>query len=167
LLCALAWAACGWPAVAQAPARAPQIQSLIECRKIDPPDQRLACYDRGVDAMAKAEAAGDLVALDREQRGALRRQSFGLDLPNLDALDPGRKAEQDNRITAKIVAASQDARGRWTVQLEGGAVWAQMDDAIIYPEPHAGSTAVIRRGTLSSFFMDIDGKPGFRAVRRS
>jgi hypothetical protein len=48
-----------------------------------------------------------------------------------------------------------------------GAVWPQTDDTVLYPYPHAGSTAVIRKGAIGSFFIDIDGRTHFRAARRS
>ena len=46
-------------------------------------------------------------------------------------------------------------------------MWRQTDDQELFKEPHPGSTAVIRKGTLGSFFMKIDGDSAFRAHRDS
>src|SRR5579864_7763283 len=72
-------------AVAIGGAKAPQpagsppavVQSLLDCRKLSDSAERLACYDKAAAAMASATTSGDLVALDREQRRAARRQAFG------------------------------------------------------------------------------------------
>ena len=154
------------PALAAGPpTRAPAVQTVMDCRKIEETAARLACYDRSVDAMVKAETSGDLVTIDREQRGALRKQAFGFNIPAINLFDRDKKPE-DDRLVARVESASQDGQGRWTIRLEGGAVWVQTDDSILYPDPHRGSPVVIRPGALGSFFMAIDGKPGFRAARR-
>ena len=152
---------------ADAPTRAPVIQLVLDCRKIDDSAQRLACYDKAADGVAKAEASGDLVTIDREQRRAVRHQAFGLNLPSLAMFDRGDKAEETDRISAKIVAVSKNAKDAWVITLEGGAVWVQIDDTTIYPEPHPGSTATVRSASLGSFFMTIDGRHAFRAHREN
>jgi hypothetical protein len=149
------------------PTRAPAVQTVMECRKIEEAAGRLACYDRSVDAMARAETSGDLVTLDREQRGALRKQAFGFNIPAITLFDRDKKPGDDDRLSAKIESASQDSQGHWIIRLEGGAVWIQTDDGVLGRDPKAGSTAVIHRGALGSFFMDFDGRPGFRAARRN
>ena len=152
---------------AEAPARAPAVQSVIDCRKIQGDAQRLACYDNAVATMAKADETGDLVTVDRAQRQTLRRQAFGFNLPSLSMFDKGQKAEEAERLTAKIASASQTGKGRWAIRLEDGAVWVQTDDASLYPTPKPGQSVLIRKGALGSFFMIIDGRQGFRAKRES
>ncbi len=149
------------------PARAPVIQSVLDCRKVEDTAQRLACYDKAVDTVAKADASGDLVTVDRDQRRTLRRQAYGFNLPSLNMFDRGEKVEENERLTAKVASASQDKNGRWVVRLDDGAVWAHTDDSTLYPGPRPGSTAVVRKGSLGSFFMNIDGKEDFKAARRS
>jgi hypothetical protein len=151
---------------ADAPTRAPAVQTVLDCRKVEDAAGRLACYDRSIDAMARAETSGDLVTLDRAQRGALRKQAFGFNIPAINLFDRD-KTSGDDRLAAKIESASQDGRGRWIIRLEDGAVWAQTDDGVLGRDPRPGSTAVIHHGALGSFFMDFDGRPGFRAERRS
>lgn len=157
--------AVGAPAVAATPARPPAVQGVLDCRGIEDGVRRLACYDKAVAAMDQAEASGDLVTVDREQRQAARRQAFGFVLPSLAFLDRGEKAEEVDTMTAKVRSASQDPFGKWTIQLDDGAVWRQIDDNALDRPPHAGSTAEIRRAALGSFRMKLDGQFPIR-VRR-
>ena len=68
---------------------APTVQAVLDCRKVQEPTERLACYDKAVSAMEQAQTTGDLVTVDREQRRAARHQAFGLMLPTLSFLDRG------------------------------------------------------------------------------
>jgi hypothetical protein len=140
---------------------------VLACRSITDNAQRLACFDRATAAMGDAETKGDLLTLDREQRRAVRKQAFGLSLPALDLFNKGEKPEEVNRITATIVSATQDPYRKWTIRLDDGAVWRQTDDNEPEKEPRKGSTVVIKKGVLGSFFIDIDGAPGFKAHRDS
>ena len=152
------------PAVST-PGTAAAVSAVLDCRAIADPAQRLACFDKTVGDMAKAETSGELLTLDREQRRSVRRQAFGLNLPSLTIFDRGEKGEDADRLTAKVVSAHKLGDGKWLIQLEGGAIWRQTDDQELLKEPHNGSTAVIKRGTLGSFFMKIDGDSAFRAHR--
>jgi hypothetical protein len=146
---------------------APALQSVLDCRKITDGPDRLACFDKAVAAMEQAEASGDLVTVDREQRRTARHQAFGLALPSLAFLDRGEKPDEVNHITDKVASASQDPYGKWTLRLDTGAVWRQIDDNEVVRPPHAGSTVEIRRGVLGSFTIKVDGQFPFKASRVS
>jgi hypothetical protein len=157
---------CGAPAMsADAPAVSPAVQAVVDCRASADTTQRLACYDDAVAKMAQAQASGDLVTVDREQRRAVRRQAFGLTLPTLGMFDKGEKAEEVNRLTDKVTGFHKDAKGKWVLQLETGAVWRQIDDNELMHPPRDGSTVEIRKGALGSFFMNIDGQLALRVHR--
>ncbi len=145
--------------------RAPAVQAVMDCRKIADSAQRLACYDDAVAKMTAAESSGDLVTIDKQQRRAARRQAFGVPLPSLAFLDRGEKVEDANRIVATITSSSEDAFGKWTIVLDDGAVWRQIDDNTLDHAPHEGSKAEIRRASLGSFFVKIDGQPSLRMHR--
>ncbi len=149
-----------------APIQAPIVQSVIDCRKVEDSAQRLACYDKAVDDMAQAQAKGDLVTTDRQQRQAIHRQAFGLNLPSLSALYGGDKDGTD-KITAKIASWRQGGDHRWTIVLDDGAVWVQIDDNELVHPPHAGSVAQIRRAMLGSFFMNVDDQLAIRVHRQN
>jgi hypothetical protein len=141
------------------------MQSVLDCRAISDGPQRLACYDKAVDGMARAEQSGDLVTIDREQRRAVRRQAFGLTLPSLAMFDRGEKAEEADRIAVTLAKASRNAAGKWVLVLDDGAVWRQIDDGELEPAPRPGAKAVIRRAALGSFMIRIEGQSSIRVHR--
>ena len=152
-------------AIAAAPAPAATVKAVLDCRNIAADAARLACFDAAVATMDKAQAKGDLLTLDQEQRRAVRRQSFGLTLPSFTLFDQGEKAEEADRLTAKVAGVSRLPRGAWVIRLEDGAVWRQIDEEELHRDPKPGSSALIRRAALGSFMMSIDGQPSMRVHR--
>jgi hypothetical protein len=156
--------ACGDALAAKpAPGRAPAVQAVVDCRKIDDSAQRLACYDGAVAAMEQAETSGDLVTIDREQRRAVRRQAFGFVLPALSMFDTGEKAMDS--ISETLASARQDGQGKWTFVMQDGAIWRQIDDEFLSRDPHSGSAIEIKRALIGSFMLSVDGQPGVRVHR--
>ncbi len=147
------------------PSTAPAVKAVLACRAIAEDAARLTCFDKATAAMGEAETKGDLLTLDREQRRAVRRQAFGLPLPALDLFDKGEKPGEADRITATVASAKQDPYGKWTIRLDDGAVWRQTDSNELSKPPIKGSTVVIKKGLLGSFFLEVDGQPGIRAHR--
>jgi hypothetical protein len=146
------------PCLAAEPAaRAPAMQSVLDCRAIADGVQRLACFDKAVGDMAKAEQTGDLIAIDRQQRRAVRRQAFGLTLPSLTIFDRGEKPEDLNRIDATLARASRTGSGKWVFILDDGAIWRQIDDTDLEPPPSPGQKVVVRRAALGSYMIHIEG----------
>jgi hypothetical protein len=141
------------------------VKAVIDCRVITDDPARLACFDKAVAAMSAAEKSGELLTLDREQRRAVRRESFGLTLPSLDIFSRGEKPEEADRLTAHVASASLNAEGKWLIRLDDGALWEQTDDYSPNHGPHAGSTVVIFKGMLGSFFLKVDGQQAIRAKR--
>jgi hypothetical protein len=152
-------------AAPEAPTRAPAMQSVLDCRAIADPTQRLACYDKAVGGLEQAEKTGDLVTIDRKQRQAVRRQAFGLQLPTLAMFDRGEKPEEADRITATLAEAHHNAEGKWVLKLDDGALWRQTDDNELLHAPRAGSKVEVRKGVLGAFFIKVDGQQAFRAHR--
>lgn len=161
----LAIVAAGPVRAAEAPSRAPAMQSVLDCRAIADGVQRLSCFDKAVGEMAKAEQTGDLVTVDREQRRAVRRQSFGFTLPSLAIFDRGEKAEEANRIQATLKGVARNGAGKWVLTLDDGAVWRQIDDGELEPPPRPGQKAVIRRAALGSYLMRIESQSSIRVHR--
>ena len=157
----------GFATAADTVGTAPAVKAVIECRSITDPTQRLACFDKTVGDMAGADAKGDLITLDQEQRKTIRKQAFGFTMPSFTLFDKGEKAEEARKASFKITEAWQGQDRHWNIRLETGAVWRQTDDAELFHDPHAGSIAIISKGALSSYFMKIDGEQAFRAMRVS
>lgn len=148
------------------PGRAELVKALSECRAITDPTERLACFDKAAAALDEAQAKGDVVVVDRQQVREVKRQAFGFKLDALSIFNRGGGAEPgDNTIDAIADSAHQGVGGKWIVRLEGGAVWRQIDDETLSRDPHQGSKIHIRRASLGSFMMNVDGQPGIRVHR--
>ena len=161
LLLAVPGLALAQPKVSQAPA----VQAVVDCRKIGDGGQRLACFDAAAAKLDDAQAKGDLVSIDREQRRTLRRETFGFALPSLAIFDKGAGAVEDSSQTFKVDHAFTDREGRWQIDLVGGGFWHQTDSNSLLRDPKPGSTALIKKGALGSFDMKVDGQASIRVKR--
>jgi hypothetical protein len=148
------------------PGRAELVKELSACRAVIDPTERLACFDKAAAALDAAQAKGDVVVVDRQQVREVKRQAFGFKLDALSIFNKGgAKEAEDEAITTVAKAAYRNATGKWVVTLEGGAVWRQIDDEELSRDPHPGSQIRVRRATLGSFMMNVDGQPGIRVHR--
>jgi hypothetical protein len=141
------------------------LKALADCRKVAEDAARLACFDAAAAALGEAETKGDIVVVDREQAGKLRRQAFGFSLPSLNLFDRGDKPQALDRVSGVAARAYQQG-GRWVIELEdGGGTWLQTDDE---PQPRGaktGSRVEIRKAAMGSFFINVDGQRAMRARR--
>ncbi len=154
------------PVRAQAePARAGAVQRLVDCQKIPDDTARLGCYDQAVRALDQAEAGGEVVVIDRDQARHVRRQAFGFSLPAMTLFERGEAREELESVTGRIASARQDSTGRWVLRLEDGAVWAQADTAMGMLAPKPGMEVRVRRASLGSFLLSVEGRRAYRARR--
>lgn len=149
----------------QAADRAPVLQAVVDCRAIADSNARLACYDAAAARLEEAETKGDVVVLDREQRQQARREAFGFTLPSFDILNRGEPAEKLDRVTFKVVRATQANDGSWTLELDSGAVWRQTDQEGLSRRPKPGTTVEIRNAAMGGYFMNVDGQRAIRVKR--
>lgn len=138
---------------------------VLQCRTLAAPEERLACYDRTVAAMEQAEAAEQLVVVDREQIQRTRRSLFGLTLPNLSIFGDDSDDEEASRIEGTIRAVSADPYGKWILTLEDGAVWRQIDSRELAIEPRVGQPIRIRRAAMGSYLANINNQVAIRMRR--
>lgn len=154
------------PASAQPAGQAAPLRALEACRSIPTDSARLACYDRVAAELTAAERSGEVVVVDREQVRAARRQAFGFNLPSLDLFGRrGDTVEAVDRAALVVAAAYQDGDGKWVLRTEDGQVWRQTDTERLGRSPRAGSKAEVRRATMGSYLMNLDGQRAIR-VRR-
>ena len=173
LAAALAAVAFTAPALAQpqpsaaAPDRAAALKQLSDCRRIADEAQRLACYDGAAAAVDAAEAAGDLVVMDRSQVQTAKRSLFGFDTSALnifDRGDPARRVVVEN-VTLTVERGYRGEGGKWVLVMTDGQVWKQVDTTNLGNPPKRGSEAKIRKASLGSYFVNIDGQTAIRARR--
>ena len=156
------------PADQQRP-RPQVLDRVLDCRSVQGADERLACFDREVAALGQATEAREIVVYDREQVRKTRRTLFGIALPDLnlfgDRDGEDGDGEEVSQIEAVIRSVSQDNQGRYTMTLEDGARWAQIDNRDLPISPRAGHAIKIRRAAMGSYLANVANQTAIR-VRR-
>lgn len=145
-------------------ARAQPFAAVLECRKLKDDAQRLACYDAATGRMDEAEAKGDIVVIDKAQAEKAHKEAFGLPMPSLDFVTKALKPDEVDKLEGVVKSARQGADDRWTIVLEGGAIWRQISGDLLRT-PKSGQKVTIRKGTLGSFLMSVDGQPTIKVHR--
>ena len=141
-----------------------QIQRLLGCRALADAAQRLACFDRETASFDQAMARKDLVVIDRERATAAKRSLFGFSVPSFGGLFGGDENEV-KEIQSTVAGIGRNPEGGWTIKLADGSTWTQTDDTPIGLRPERGQKIVVRRGTLGSFRLSVNGQPGVKVKR--
>lgn len=165
-LLAAAFAAFAAPAMGkdkdEVPSPPPVFQAVVDCKTIADSVQRLACYDRTVEAMAAASRAKDLAVFDRTTMREARRGIFGLSLPRLK-LFGGGDSEEVMEIDSTISAVRMASDGMPIFTLADGARWKQTDGRNVFPK--SGDAIHIRRAAMGSFMANVAKQAGVRVTR--
>lgn len=148
----------------EAPVRPAQIQELYACRDIADPSARLACFDREVGELSTADQAREITFTDRDTAKKARRGLFGFAFPKLGGIFGGDEDEV-KEIETTIRSASIDRSGKYTLEMEDGAVWVQIDTTRLPRQPKAGQKVKIKVATMGSYFATIDGGRTIRMKR--
>ena len=146
-------------------ARPPIFEELVNCRTIADPTERLACYDTKVAAMDEAEKKDELVLADKASMKEARRGLFGFSIPKLKIFGNEGKEEEKFELVAKIDSAYQASPGKWTIMLDDGARWVQIDTQVMRKNPGRGMEIKIREAAMGSYFANIDGQRAIRMRR--
>lgn len=139
-------------------------EAVTRCRMIADPAERVACYDRSVEALQAAERRKEVAIVDRAQISESKRALFGLSLPRLPVFGRAEDGTQISQINSTVASAAMD-RGNWLLRLVDGSKWRQIDDNELGRRPRAGDKVIVKRAALGSFRMSIAGTPGIK-VRR-
>lgn len=168
-LAAIIVAGAAAPAAAQLTGneRPEALDRLLGCRALEAADARLACFDREVAAFEAAQAANQLVVMDRQQVRRTRRSLFGLVLPDLGIFGDNNADPEEAvaEIETTIRSAAQNGLGKWVMVLEDGARWIQLDTRTLPRDPRGGMPIRIRRAAMGSYLANIDGQVAIR-IRR-
>ena len=168
LLAGLAGLASGAQAQRQVPGqeRPAVLSRVVQCRAIAAEAERLACYDREVATLDQAQASGELLAMDRGQVRRTRRSLFGLTVPNLGIFgDDNQDEEEASRIETTIRSATQNANGKWIIELADGARWLQIDSMNLNIRPRPGQAIRIRRAAMGSYLANVNNQTAIRMRR--
>lgn len=146
------------------PATPAQIKDLYACRDIADPSARLACFDREVGELASADAAREIVFTDKETAKKTRRGLFGFSFPKLGGIFGGDE-DEIREIDTVIRSVSMDRSGKYTLTMEDGAVWVQIDTTKLPRQPKPGQKIHIKTATMGSYFATIEGGRAIRLKR--
>ena len=149
---------------------------LTACVQITGVLQRLACYDRVAHSLGPVpvprsapvqRAAPPPVAYAPPIAAAppVAAPPIGLGserLPRTASAAPRRAQE----LTAAITGISFDARGRFTITLDNGQVWRQLEGDTAMLQGARNSTARISRGALGSYDLNVVGRNATYRVSR-
>lgn len=145
--------------------RPPVFEALINCRAIADSIERLACYDAKVAAIDEAEKKDEIVLADRASMKEARRGLFGFSIPKLKIFGNDGEEEDKFELTAKINSAYQANPGKWTIVLDNGARWVQIDTKVIRKDPKPGMEIKIREAAMGSYFANVAGQTAIRMKR--
>lgn len=140
------------------------LQSLLACRSITDPNQRLACYDKASGEFATAVGKNEVVVIDKARATEAKRSLFGFSVPNFSALLGGGDSDL-NQIESTVAAAFESGYDGWTIKLEDGSTWAQTEGTPIALPPRRGDKVIVKRGTLGSYFLKLGSQPGVKVKR--
>lgn len=145
--------------------RPPVFEELVNCRAIAGAAERLACYDAKVAAIDEAEKKDELVLADKAAMKEARRGLFGFSIPKLKIFGNDGKEDDKFELVAKIDSAYQASYGKWTIVLDSGARWVQIDTQVLRKDPARGMEIKIREAAMGSYFANIDGARAIRMRR--
>lgn len=165
-----ALAAAAPAAAADDPAESAYITALRACQAKTDAAERLACYDAAVARVVAASSEGEVRVVDREAVRETRRKLFGFALPDLgifggkrDKEDPAQ-ADEFEALTTTIAGVRSD-KGTYVITTAEGAQWQLDEMPARLMSPKVGQPLEIRAGTLSSYFLRIDGQKGVKGRR--
>lgn len=153
----------------ETPAVPAQLTALQTCRTKSDAAERLACYDKAVDALATATASRELVVIDRTEVRKTRKGLFGFSLPKIGFLSGRAGDKEDERdeseLTSTVSEARQWNREYWRITLADGATWETTSTSRGFDDPKPGLPVTIERGTLGAYWLTV-GKRGRVQARR-
>lgn len=160
------------PANAEQPLTRPT-EALYACATETDDTVRLACFDTAVANLKAAENAGEVRTVDVSSIKQIERDSFGFSLPSLTEIfrrdESGKEllSQEVEEVILPIASISVNRVTRKaTITLENGQVWEQVDsEELSRSKVRKGKEAKIRKASLGSYLMTINGGAGIR-VRR-
>lgn len=143
---------------------------LRACRSIGDSTERLACFDRVSAELVAAADEGDLSVVNREEVRKTRRTLFGFSLPDLGIFGGGDKAKAKDEadeieILNTTITSTRPTRDGIEIVTAEGAVWAIDNPPRRLMTPRAGQPVEFRKGSLSSYFIRINGQGGVKGRR--
>jgi hypothetical protein len=142
------------------------LERLMACRGIADNAARLNCFDTAAGALDTAQRQGEVVVMDRAGIAETRRELFGFEMPSLPRLFGPEGAVEIDSIETTLQSASLVGEGRWVFRLADGSVWRQIDSERARFQNSPGQPVRVRRASLGSFLLTVDGSRAVRVRRQ-
>lgn len=155
----------GSPLAAQeAGNEADYLKDLRDCRAIATAEDRLACFDREVGEILAATDSGEVQVVDREAIRETRRGLFGFSLPKLGVFGSNDDEELDLMET-EITGVRRLRGDAYIIKVAAGSTWQINDAPMRLRPPRVGDPVVLKKASLGSYFIRIDGQLGVKGRR--
>jgi len=137
------------------------VRAVQNCQSVKDNAARLACYDRAAGALVSATTRGEVAIVDRNQVRQVRRSLFGFSVPRLPFFSgsTNREADEEPKLILSTLGSFRPIGNgffRFTLA-EPESTWESTEASSVY-EPRSGSKVTIKRGVMSSYFAEIDGR---------
>ena len=144
---------------ADAPPVPRAVAALQQCRTIADASQRVACYDKAVDALSAATASNEVVIVERGEVRRARKGLFGFTLPSIGFLTGRNDSTEDQadaaHLETTIVTARSLGYGKWRFTVEGGGVWETVESDSGFDDPAPGRKVLLEKGSLGSYYAKV------------
>lgn len=143
---------------------------LRACQAISVDTERLKCFDTVSRSLLNAAEDGDLSVVNREEVRKTRRKLFGFTLPDLGIFGRSDKAREKDKleeieVLSTTVASSRRSQDGIEVTTAEGAIWLIPSPPRRLMTPRPGQSVELTKGSLSSYFIRINGQGGVKARR--
>lgn len=139
------------------------VEQLKACRAIADSEGRLACYDREVGVMIAATEQGTLQVVDQKDVEETKRGLFGFTLPKVKLF--GGEDDALTELETTIVSVRRDGREGWAFTTAEGSVWRIFESRMGWKPPQPGQTVVLKRASMGTVFIRVNGQIGVKGKR--
>jgi len=150
-------------------------ETLIKCRQIEEISERVVCYDNIVDSHFPTDSsdAASSVRVEITTQPEVTESNVVPDAQSLfgtnDAeakrlVEKSMDIEQISEIEAIVTDVRNSATKRFTVSLDNGQIWRQLDDQRLTLK--SGDAVVVRKASFGSYLMEkMSGSRSIRVTR--
>ena len=142
-----------------------QVERLLACRAIADSAARLICLDRETGLLADAIGRKELMMVDRGTMRATKTRLFGFAVPTIGLF--GKDDREDIKELSSTLTAATPTGDGYSFILADGSRWRQIDTKELFGEPKRGAKVVVRRVSLGSYILEIEGQNAVKVRRTS
>lgn len=154
----------GLPAHAQSEKQSEnKLQALRDCRAIEQPEERLACFDAAVSSIIARQDSGELQVVDKEDIAETRRGLFGFSLPKIGIFGAGDD-RVDTILHSRITGLRRIRSDHWEIEISEGSVWQATNTPRRF-KPEVNDEIELEKAALGSYWLRVNGALGVKARR--